>query len=92
MLETSALLDLIDLLYAGALEAELWEAAIVGLCRALGCEAGALPLWDMRGKNVQSVAFIDIDESYRSSYADLTRLPDMRGAFRASPTTRARAS
>jgi hypothetical protein len=81
VLEISTLLHLIDRLYVGALDAELWEAAIVGLSRVLGCEAGALPLWDLRGKSVQSITFIDIDENYRSSYADLTRLPDMRGAF-----------
>jgi DNA-binding CsgD family transcriptional regulator len=83
VLEIPTLLDLIDLLYGGALDAQAWEAAVAVVRRAFGGETAGLVLHDARSRDVDSVTFVDVDESYRRTYAELARLPDMDGAFRA---------
>jgi DNA-binding CsgD family transcriptional regulator len=83
VLETSALLDLIDLLYGGALDTQAWGAAVAAIRRAFGGETAGVFLHDVSSRDVDSVTFVDVDESYRRAYAELARLPDMEGAFRA---------
>ena len=83
MFETAGLLELTDTIYGGVFESSAWEDAIGVWCRAFGGYAGALSLHDTVSHDVNSVTFIDIDQDYRRTYAELIRLPDMNGAFRA---------
>ena len=83
MFTAAELLPLIEAIYAGILDDAAWEGAIVRLCRALGGEGAALTLQDACSENLESLTLVEIDQSYKDSYAELARLPDMREAFRA---------
>ncbi|MGD9510866.1 MAG: helix-turn-helix transcriptional regulator [Geminicoccaceae bacterium] len=83
MFNSQELLVLIEAIYAGILDPAAWEAALVGLCRAFGGAGAALNLQGAASEETESLTLVGIDESYRHTYAELTRLPDMVNAFRA---------
>ena len=86
MFETAGLLELIDAIYGGILDNSAWEVAIGALCRALGGDAAAVVLQDTASNRTSAETFVDIDPSYRSTYAELISLPDMAVPSRALAT------
>jgi hypothetical protein len=78
MLETSALLSLIDVIYEGVLNAELWQAAIAAVCKTFGGDRGGMFVWDRTTLEPVQIVPVEIDPTFQRNYKIFAALPDMR--------------